>query len=92
MKGKRIFLFVIMLMTICISANAKEGKYNLDKSLLIPKVTGLINTRYTYDDESNVKHNADIRRVRLGVKGQLHEKFDYYIQAEQTRNKDNIKT
>ena len=33
MKGKRIFLFVIMLMTICISANAKEEKYNLDKSL-----------------------------------------------------------
>lgn len=82
MKGKRIFLFVIMLMTICISANAKEKNDNLDKSLLIPKVTGLINTRYTYDDEANVKHNADIRRVRLGVKGQLHEKFDYYIQAE----------
>lgn len=81
-----------MLMTICISANAKEEKDNLDKSLLIPKVIGLINTRYTYDDEANVKHNADIRRVRLGVKGQLREKFDYYIQAEQARNKDNIKT
>ena len=62
--------------------NKKEKTENPDKVSLIPKISGIVNLRYSYDDDAATTHGFDVRRVRLSVKGDLHEKVDYCVQAE----------
>ncbi len=53
-----------------------------------PKVSGLVNGRYSYDssDDSN---GFDIRRARLAVSGDFGSKLDYKVQAEYGGGKAN---
>lgn len=46
-----------------------------------PKVSGLVNIRYGYDSQEE-SNGFDIRRVRLGVSGDLGKHLDYKVQAE----------
>ena len=57
-----------------------------NKVSLVPKVTGMINLRYSYDENKENEQGFDLRRVRLGVKGNLHQKLDYVFQAEYAGN------
>lgn len=52
------------------------------KGLTVPKISGLLNGRYSYSDREKETHGLDIRRVRLGAEGELGDKVDYKFQAE----------
>lgn len=52
------------------------------QGLKIPKISGLVNGRYSYSDKENETHGFDIRRVRLAADGELGDKVDYKFQAE----------
>ncbi len=75
----KVILATIALM---VSGAAWAQEAQKESVSLVPKVTALINGRYSYDDQPETKHGFDIRRVRLGLKGNLHSKVDYVIQAE----------
>ena len=76
---KRIHLTIPFLLVLIASSSLRAQE--TQKVSLIPKVTALANVRYSYDDVEDA-HGFDVRRVRLGLKGNLHEKLDYCIQAE----------
>lgn len=48
----------------------------------VPKVSGLINVRYTYNSDDATPNSFDIRRLRLAVSGDISPKIDYKFQAE----------
>ncbi|MBQ0030967.1 MAG: hypothetical protein KBT32_11130 [Bacteroidales bacterium] len=48
----------------------------------LPKVSGLIQTRYFYDSQDAKPNSFDIRRVRLSVGGDFGKFVDYKVQAE----------
>ena len=83
---KTVIMLGCCLFLACTAAQAEEKTENKEKVSLIPKVTGMINLRYAYDDSNKDQHGFDVRRVRLGVRGNLHEKLDYVFQAEYAGN------
>ncbi|MCH3994264.1 MAG: OprO/OprP family phosphate-selective porin [Prevotella sp.] len=48
----------------------------------IPKFSGFINARYSWDDADDDVQGFDIRRVRISATGNLSDKVDYKFQAE----------
>ncbi|MBO4611814.1 MAG: hypothetical protein J5671_01435 [Bacteroidaceae bacterium] len=90
MKVKRSIIVLALLSFMSIPAigkvkgkeNSKEKTENSEKVSLVPKISGLANIRYSYDDDAASTHGFDVRRVRLSVKGNMHEKVDYCVQAE----------
>lgn len=48
----------------------------------VPKVSGLIQTRYYYDSQDTKPNSFDIRRVRLSFSGDFGKYVDYRVQAE----------
>ena len=63
-----------LLLAFVVSADAQE--------LTLPKISGLVNGRYSYNDKSEETHGFDIRRVRLAAEGELNKQLDYKFQAE----------
>lgn len=57
-----------------------------EKVSLVPRITGMVNLRYIYDESDKDESGFDVRRVRLGAKGELHKKLDYVFQAEYASN------
>lgn len=60
-------------------SNLKELAKDFKPS--VPKVSGLINGRYSYDS-SDKSNSFDLRRVRLAVSGDFGKNIDYKVQAE----------
>ena len=52
------------------------------QDLKAPKISGLVNVRYSWSDKEGDTHGFDIRRVRLAADGELGERLDYKFQAE----------
>ena len=52
------------------------------QELKAPKISGLVNARYSWSDKEGETHGFDIRRVRLAADGVLSENLDYKFQAE----------
>ena len=52
------------------------------QELKAPKISGLVNARYSWSDKEGETHGFDIRRVRLAADGVLSDKLDYKFQAE----------
>lgn len=48
----------------------------------VPKVSGLIQTRYFYDSQETKPNSFDIRRVRVSFTGEFGKFVDYRVQAE----------
>ena len=67
-------------------AYAAENSNEDTKVSLIPKVTGMVNLRYLYDESKDDEHGFEVRRVRLGARGNLHKSVDYVLQAEYSGN------
>lgn len=65
---------VASLAAILLPAGAQEVRF--------PKISGLVNGRYSYNDKSDETHGFDLRRVRLAAEGELSEQLDYKFQAE----------
>ena len=76
------YIILAALLLTCTSVQSKEKEESPDKVSLIPRISGLANIRYSYDDDASTTHGFDVRRVRLAVKGDLHKKLDYCVQAE----------
>ena len=79
---KRQQLVISLLLALLTGNSLWAQDTQKEKVSLIPKITAMANVRYSYDDQPKVDHGFDVRRVRLGLKGNLHEKLDYCIQAE----------
>ena len=47
-----------------------------------PKISGLVNVRYSWNDADQDTHGFDVRRIRLAATGRLNDKLDYKFQAE----------
>lgn len=52
------------------------------QELKAPKISGLVNVRYSWSDKEGDTHGFDVRRVRLAADGELGERLDYKFQAE----------
>lgn len=52
------------------------------QELKAPKISGLVNARYSWSDKDGDTHGFDVRRVRLAAEGVLSESLDYKFQAE----------
>ncbi|MDR0367530.1 MAG: OprO/OprP family phosphate-selective porin [Bacteroidales bacterium] len=86
---KQFFIIGIGLLALAFSAkvNAQHTdtltvqRLSKVENLLskLPKISGLVNFRYRYDDD---RSTFDIRRARLDVKGDVGKMFDYRIQAD----------
>ena len=78
-----ISMFVLMLPIIATAqeADTLSQKFSKLENILskLPKVSGVINFRYRYDED---KSTFDIRRARLDVKGDINKMFDYRVQVE----------
>ena len=83
---KKTTIAAMMALFLLTSTTAKAEEKSDNKVSLIPKVTGMINLRYAYDESNKDAQGFDVRRVRLGMKGNLHEKLDYVMQAEYAGN------
>ena len=88
MMKKQFLIFGVFAMTIFMSsATAQETTDTLNQRISkleniiskLPKISGMINLRYRYDEE---KSTFDIRRARLDVKGNINKTFDYRLHAE----------
>lgn len=94
MKVNKSIIVLVLLSFMSITAigkgtgkeNGKEKTDNAEKISLIPKISGLANIRYSYDDDKATIHGFDVRRVRLSVKGDVHKNVDYCIQGEYATN------
>lgn len=88
MKRINTIAFIAMLTMGISRASAADNTTNgnSEKTNYIPKITGMVNLRYSYDEGKKDEHGFDVRRVRLGVKGSLHKKLDYVFQAEYETN------
>lgn len=86
MKKSMIAAVTALLMLTSTTINAEEKSGDKEKVSLIPRVTGMINLRYSYDESRKDEQGFDVRRVRLGMRGNLHEKLDYVMQAEYAGN------
>lgn len=78
MKGNRNIKFrvtVLSLFTFTIFPMVAQ-------ELKAPRISGLVNGRYSYSDKEGDTHGFDIRRVRLAADGVLSNKVDYKFQAE----------
>ena len=80
---KKIIMCACLMLGTFVQMQAADKD---NKVSLTPKVTGMVNLRYAYDESNKDQHGFDVRRVRLGVKGNLHEKLDYVMQAEYAGN------
>lgn len=56
------------------------------QKLSLPKISGLVNGRYSWSNEDGNDHGFDVRRVRLAATGDITPKLDYKIQAEYETN------
>jgi len=84
----------LILSASTVSAQNQESAASSDtvkkerKSILenvkpsVPKVSGLIQTRYFYDSQETKPNSFDIRRVRLSFAGEFGKFVDYRVQAE----------
>lgn len=76
----------ILLITMLLSATAAQAAENTgkqeSKTDLVPRVTGMVNLRYVYDEQNKNHHGFEVRRIRLGAMGNLHKNVDYKMQAE----------
>ena len=52
------------------------------EGLKAPKISGLVNVRYSWSDKEGDTHGFDVRRVRLAADGELGKRLDYKFQAE----------
>jgi len=77
------FLFFLLLLFAINTAKATD---NTEKTDFMPRITGMLNVRYQYDESDKDHQGFDLRRVRLGLKGNLHKKLDYVFQAEYAGN------
>ena len=80
---KKIIMCACLMLGTFVQLQAADKD---NKVSLVPKITGMVNLRYAYDEDNKDQHGFDVRRVRLGVKGNLHEKLDYVFQAEYAGN------
>jgi hypothetical protein len=62
-------------------AGAQEKTENT-LTQLSPKISGTVNIRYQYSDAGEGSNSFDIRRARLGVKGDAASSIDYRIHVE----------
>ena len=79
MKKVKLMTASLLMLLCCGSAHAAgEG----EKVSLVPKITGMVNLRYSYNEAKKDDQGFEVRRVRLGARGNLHRKVDYVFQAE----------
>lgn len=83
---KRFLALAIAALLTGNAATVAETAPDNEKVNYIPKITGMVNLRYAYDESKDDEHGFDVRRVRLGAKGDLHQKLDYVMQAEYAGN------
>lgn len=81
MKKKTVILLAALPFLFGATAKA-AGNSDNDKVSLVPKITGMVNLRYSYNESKKDDQGFEVRRVRLGTKGDLHRKVDYVFQAE----------
>lgn len=74
LKEIRITLMGMLIIAPILSKTAQELK--------LPKISGLVNARYSWSDKEGATHGFDIRRVRLAADGVLSYNIDYKFQAE----------
>ncbi len=74
MRNLKFVLLNAFVFASVLSVEAQELK--------APKISGLVNGRFSATDKENTTNGFDIRRVRLAADGALHEKLDYKFQAE----------
>ena len=87
---KMRILWVMLALTATLATGSTEAraaeKSDAGKTDYMPRVTGMVNLRYAYDEGNKDGQGFDVRRVRLGVRGNLHKKVDYVMQAEYAGN------
>ncbi len=71
---KREIASIALLTLAAISATAQK--------IEAPKISGLVNIRYSWNDANQNTHGFDVRRVRLAASGKLSDNLDYKFQAE----------
>ncbi len=74
MRNLKVVLLNVLAFTAALSVEAQELK--------VPRISGLVNGRYSVSNKDGDTHGFDIRRVRLAADGALHSKLDYKFQAE----------
>ena len=77
MKRLREFRMTLVGMLTLVAVQPTVGQ-----ELKAPKISGLVNARYSWSDKEGDSHGFDIRRVRLAADGVLDENLDYKFQAE----------
>ena len=84
-KAMRI-MATVLLMATGTACMAEKSQGTEEKTDLVPKVTGLISLRYSYDESDKDQRGFDVRLARLGAKGNLHKKVDYAFLGEYAGN------
>lgn len=81
-KKQLICLSTALLLSSGIANAQEEQRVKKDYTPSVPKVSGLINARYSYNDDATKANSFDLRRVRLAVGGNFGKTIDYKLQAE----------
>ena len=76
-----VFVFMQPMIVTAQEADTLTQKLAKLENILskLPKISGVINFRYRYDED---KSTFDIRRARVDVKGDIGKMFDYRVQVE----------
>lgn len=82
MRKLRVAFATTVTLAIGVTETLAAGKSDGTGTDYMPRVTGMVNLRYAYDEANKDAQGFDVRRVRLGVRGNLHKKVDYVMQAE----------
>ncbi len=89
---KRLVSIIVFSFVLSSVINAQENSSDKEKITKIenilsklPKISGLVNVRYRYDDLNN-DNSFDIRRVRLTLQGDISKQIEYRFQAEFANN------
>ena len=82
MRKLRVAVATTVTLAIGVTETLAAGKSDGTGTDYMPRVTGMVNLRYAYDEANKDAQGFDVRRVRLGVRGNLHKKVDYVMQAE----------
>ena len=76
---KRLRVKKITLAGVIVAASVSPTSA---QELKTPKISGLVDVRYSWSDKAGDTHSLDVRRVRLAADGELDKRLDYRFQAE----------